>query len=99
MEIQKEYFENRLEQALNARVKVSGGNIYVGQYLNQALVSAEDVAKQMGGRVRFGRASVPVPSESSEPFHEAVLERVRHYQREISPGFVYRERESESDHG
>ena len=48
MEIQKEYFENRLEQALNARVKVSGGNIYVGQYLNQALVSAEDVAKQMG---------------------------------------------------
>ena len=31
MEIQKEYFENRLEQALNARVKVSGGNIYIGQ--------------------------------------------------------------------
>ena len=48
MEIQKEYFENRLEQALNARVKVSGGNIYIGQYLNKALVSAEDVAKQMG---------------------------------------------------
>jgi ATP-dependent Clp protease ATP-binding subunit ClpB len=48
MEIQKEYFSNRLEQALNAKVKVSGGNAYIGQYLNKALVSAEDVAKQMG---------------------------------------------------
>ena len=48
MEIQKEYFENRLEQALNSRVKVSGGNVYIGQYLNKAMVSDEDVAKQMG---------------------------------------------------
>ncbi|MCD7885831.1 MAG: ATP-dependent chaperone ClpB [Lachnospiraceae bacterium] len=48
MEIQKDYFENSLEQALNARVKVSGGNPYIGQYLNKALVSAEDEAKQMG---------------------------------------------------
>ncbi|MCD7736445.1 MAG: ATP-dependent chaperone ClpB [Lachnospiraceae bacterium] len=48
MEIQREYFDNRLEQALNARVKVSGGSPYIGQYLNRALVSAEDVAKQMG---------------------------------------------------
>ena len=48
MDIQKEYFENRLEQLLNQKVKVSGGKPYVGQYLNQALVSAEDVAKQMG---------------------------------------------------
>lgn len=48
MEIQKEYFENRVEQILNNRVKVSGGQPYIGQYLNQALVSAEDVAKQMG---------------------------------------------------
>ena len=48
MEIQKEYFENRVEQLLNGRVKVAGGQPYVGQYLNQALVNAEDVAKQMG---------------------------------------------------
>ncbi len=48
MEIQREYFDDRLEQTLNARVKVSGGNPYIGQYLNKALVSAEDVAKQMG---------------------------------------------------
>ena len=48
MEIQREYFENRIEQAINARVKVSGGNAYIGQYLNKALISAEDEAKQMG---------------------------------------------------
>ncbi len=48
MDIQKEYFEDRLEQELNAKVKVSGGNPFMGQYLNKALVDAEDVAKQMG---------------------------------------------------
>ena len=48
MEIQREYFENRVEQAINTRVKVSGGNPYVGQYLNKALISAEDEAKRMG---------------------------------------------------
>ncbi len=48
MEIQREYFENRVEQAINARVKVSGGNAYIGQYLNKALISAEDEAKRMG---------------------------------------------------
>ena len=48
MEIQKEYFADRLEQILNARPKVSGGQHYIGRYLNEALVSAEDVARQMG---------------------------------------------------
>ncbi len=48
MGIQKEYFENALEQQLNQKVKVSGGNPYIGQYLNKALVDAEDVAKRMG---------------------------------------------------
>ena len=48
MEIQKEHFLNTVEQALNARTKVSGGQPYIGQYLNKALVSAEDEAKAMG---------------------------------------------------
>ena len=48
MEIQKEHFLNRIEQALNTRTKVSGGQQYIGQYLNKALVSAEDEAKAMG---------------------------------------------------
>jgi len=48
MEIQKEHFLNRVEQALNKRVKVQGGQVYVGQYLNKVLVGAEDEAKQLG---------------------------------------------------
>ena len=48
MEIQKEHFLNRVEEALNARVKVQGGQPYIGQYLNKTLVSAEDEAKAMG---------------------------------------------------
>ena len=48
MEIQKEHFLNRINEALNARVKVQGGNPYIGQYLNKVLVSAEDEAKAMG---------------------------------------------------
>ncbi len=49
MGIQKEYFENALDTALNKRPKVSGGGQpYIGQYLNKALFSAEDEAKKMG---------------------------------------------------
>ena len=48
MEIQKEHFTNRCEQALNKRVKVQGGQVYVGKDLNKVLISAEDEAKQMG---------------------------------------------------
>ena len=35
MEINKEHFLNNVENALNARVKVSGGQQYIGQYLNK----------------------------------------------------------------
>ena len=48
MEIDKDYFRNSLNQALDAKVKVSGGELHFGQYLNKALVSAEDEAKAMG---------------------------------------------------
>ena len=48
MEIQKEHFVNRVEQALAKRTKVQGGQVYVGKDLNKVLVSAEDEAKQLG---------------------------------------------------
>ena len=48
MGIDQNLFMNGVEQALNKRVKVSGGQPYVGQYLNKVLVNAEDVAKHMG---------------------------------------------------
>ena len=48
MEIQKEYFVDTVKKALNAKVKVQGGELRFGQYLNKTLVSAEDEAKAMG---------------------------------------------------
>ena len=48
MEIQKEYFVNRVEQGLRKRPKVQGGQIYVGQDLNKVLIGAEDEAKALG---------------------------------------------------
>ena len=48
MEIQKEHFLDNAKKHLAARVKVSGGQVYVGQDLNKVLIHAEDEAKQMG---------------------------------------------------
>ena len=48
MEINKEYFLNSAESKLAERVKVSGGQVYIGQDLNKVLISAEDEAKQHG---------------------------------------------------
>ena len=48
MEINKQHFTDTAVRYLEKRVKVSGGQIYVGQYLNKVLISAEDEAKQMG---------------------------------------------------
>lgn len=48
MEIQLPHFVNRAEDYLKKRVKVQGGQVYVGKDLNQALIHAEDEAKAMG---------------------------------------------------
>lgn len=48
MEIQKELFINRMEEALRKRTKVQGGQVYIGQDLNKVLIHAEDEATQMG---------------------------------------------------
>lgn len=48
MEIQKEHFLKNLDNLLNGRVKVQGGQPYIGQYLNKTLINAEDEAKAMG---------------------------------------------------
>ncbi|MFR8172040.1 MAG: ATP-dependent chaperone ClpB [Marvinbryantia sp.] len=48
MEIQPQYFANAIMSALEKRTKVSGGKVYIGNDLNQVLVSAEDEAKAMG---------------------------------------------------
>ena len=48
MEMNKQAFLSRVEAALNKRVKVQGGKLYIGEALNKALISSEDEAKQMG---------------------------------------------------
>ena len=48
MDINKEYFINVVKKVLDAKVKVSGGDLRFGQYLNKSLVNAENEAKAMG---------------------------------------------------
>lgn len=48
MEIQPEYFKNRVEDYIAKRPKVQGGNMYMSQALNNVLISSEDEAKRMG---------------------------------------------------
>ena len=48
MEIQLEHFKGNAIQHLEARTKVSGGQVFVGKDLNQVLIHAEDEAKAMG---------------------------------------------------
>ena len=48
MSIQGPLVINRVEELLNKRPKVQGGQVFVGQDLNNALIHAEDEAKQMG---------------------------------------------------
>ena len=48
MEINKEHFLDNVENYIKKRVKVSGGQVYIGQNLNKVLIHAEDEAKHMG---------------------------------------------------
>ena len=48
MEIQLSHFVNNAESKLAARVKVSGGQVFIGKDLNQVLIHAEDEAKALG---------------------------------------------------
>ncbi|MCP1102733.1 ATP-dependent Clp protease ATP-binding subunit ClpB [Aequitasia blattaphilus] len=48
MGIEKDSILRRAEEGISKRIKVQGGNPYVGQALNNVLIHAEDEAKQMG---------------------------------------------------
>ena len=48
MEVNKEAFLSQVQQAVEKKPKVSGGQTYISKSLNQVLVSAEDEAKVMG---------------------------------------------------
>ncbi len=48
MDINLEHFLDNARSRVEKRVKVQGGQVYVGKDLNQVLIHAEDEAKQMG---------------------------------------------------
>ena len=48
MDIKPDYFKNSVKKLLEARVKVSNARPYIGNYLNQVLVNAEDQMKALG---------------------------------------------------
>ena len=80
MDINKDYFINVVKKALDAKVKVSGGDLRFGQYLNKSLVNAENEAKAMGDEyvsvehlfsvIKDGRIKVDFESESFLGFYE-----------------------------
>ena len=53
MEVNKEAFLSQVQQAVEKKPKVSGGQTYISKSLNQVLVSAEDEAKAMGDEYVF----------------------------------------------
>ncbi len=72
MEIQPEHFLNKVEELLNRRTRVSGGQPYIGQYLNKSLITAEEEAKRMGDEYvsveHLFLALLANPSPSMKPF-------------------------------
>lgn len=73
MEIQLEHFKDNAIRHLEARTKVSGGQVYVGKDLNQVLIHAEDEAKGDGGRVCLRRAPFPCHDPLPESCHQGNL--------------------------
>ena len=86
MEIQKEHFVNRVEQALEKRVKVQGGQKVWGEHLNRVITSlAPEEAKQMGDELiaveHLFLAMIKCPNkEIAEIFREYGITRERFLQ-------------------
>ena len=53
MDINKEYFINVVKKALDAKVKVSGGDLRFGQYLNKVSCKCRERSKGNGRRICF----------------------------------------------
>ena len=85
MEINQQYFVNKVEEMISKRTKVQGGQSYVGQYLNKVLISAEDEMKVFGDEyvsvehLMLGMIKYPSPS-MKELFREFGITRERFLQ-------------------
>ena len=85
MEIQLEHFKENATRRLEARTKVSGGQVFVGKDLNQVLIHAEDEAKAMGDEYvsveHLFLALIRYPNRAiKDLFHEYGLTRDRFLQ-------------------
>ena len=81
MEIQKEYFIDTVKKALDAKVKVSGGQLHFGQYLNKALVSAEAMGDEYVSVEHLFLSMLKNPSPSmNKIFNEFGITRERFLQ-------------------
>ena len=85
MEINQQYFVNKVEEMISKRTKVQGGQSYVGQYLNKVLISAEDEMKVFGDEYvsveHLMLAMIKYPSPSmKELFREFGITRERFLQ-------------------
>lgn len=98
MEINKDHFLNRVETALNDRVKVSGGQPYIGQYLNKALINAEDEAKAMGDEYVSVEHLFLAMLKNPSPSMKKLFQGVRHHKRTFPAGIKHRARKPESYH-
>ena len=85
MEINQQYFVNKVEELIEKRPKVQGGQPYIGQYLNKVLISAEDEMKVFGDEYvsveHLFLAMIKYPSSSiKELFREFGITRERFLQ-------------------
>ncbi len=85
MEINQQYFVNKVEELIGKRPKVQGGQPYIGQYLNKVLISAEDEMKVFGDEYvsveHLFLAMIKYPSSSiKELFREFGITRERFLQ-------------------
>ena len=97
MSIQGTLFINRVEELLNKRPKVQGGQVFVGQDLNNALIHAEDEAKQMGDEYVSVEHIFLSLLKICQQRIETAVSGIWHQQRRIFTCTFYSKRESESD--
>ena len=97
MNIQKELFVNRVEEALRKRVKVQGGQVYIGRDLNTALISAEDEAKQMGDEYVSVEHLFLSMLKTSKSRSESSFQRIWNQQRKLPTSIIDSQRKPKSD--
>ncbi len=90
---------DRSKQALAKRVKVQGGQVYIGKDLNQVLIHAEDEAKQMGDEyVSVEHLFLSMLQYPNKEIKQ-IFNRVRHHAGAFFTGIVHGARQSESRFG